>query len=148
MNKERSGFVFLGTFYESIEDLETQDKCIMLQAIIEYGLYGVEPNLTKGYLKGIWKLITSTIDATSRKYDASVENGKKGGAPKGNSNAKKQPKTTQEQPINNPITTLKEKKIELKKIELNKIELNKIELKENNIEENEIELDFGKYNNL
>ena len=104
MNKERNGFIFLKTFDESIQDLEEQDKCIMYQAIIHYGLYGIEPTLEKGYLKSIWKLITSTIDVTSKKYDASVENGKKGG----------RPKKTQEKPNNNPIETLKENKIELK----------------------------------
>ena len=81
MKKERTGFIFLKTFNESIEDLETQDRCIMYEAIINYGLYGEEPELTKGYLKSIWKLISSTIDVTSKKYDASVENGKKGGRP-------------------------------------------------------------------
>jgi len=102
MNKERNGFIFLKTFDESINDLEEDDKCIMYKAIIHYGLYGVEPDLQKGYLKSIWKLITSTIDVTSKKYDASVENGKKGG----------RPKKTQEKPNNNPTETLKENKIE------------------------------------
>jgi hypothetical protein len=139
MKTERNGFVFLRTFNESIEDLDPQDKCIMLEAIINYGLYGDEPVLTKGYLKGIWKLISSTIDVTSKKYDSSVENGKKGGRPKKpNSN----PTVTQVKPNNNPTETLKENKIELNKIELNKI---KIKEKENKIEE---KLDFGKYNNL
>ena len=57
MKKERNGFIFLKTFDESIEDLEEQDKCIMYKSIVHYGLYGIEPNLEKGYLKSIWKLI-------------------------------------------------------------------------------------------
>ena len=129
MKKERNGFIFLKTFDESIEDLEEQDKCIMYQAIIHYGLYGDEPNLQKGYLKGIWKLISSTIDVTSKKYDASVENGKKGGRPKKPNNNLTE---TQQEPNNNPTETLKENKIELNKIKLNE---NKIELKENKKEE-------------
>ena len=132
MKKERTGFIFLKTFNESIEDLETQDRCIMYEAIINYGLYGEEPELTKGYLKSIWKLISSTIDVTSKKYDASVENGKKGGRPK--------------KPTNNPIET-QEKPNENLKIKENKIELNKIELNENKIELNK-ELDFGRFNDL
>jgi hypothetical protein len=139
MKTERSGFIFLKTFDESIEDLETQDKCIMYEAIVKYGLYGIEPELSKGYLKSIWKLITSTIDVTSKKYDASVENGKKGGRPKKEPN--NNPTITQEKPNYNPTETLKEKKIELNKIELKE---NKIELKENNIKE----LDFGRFNDL
>jgi hypothetical protein len=139
MKTERNGFIFLKTFDESIEDLETQDKCIMYEAIVKYGLYGIEPQFSKGYLKSIWKLITSTIDATSKKYDASVENGKKGGRPKKEPN--NNPTETQEKPNNNPIETLKEKKIELNKI---KEKENKIEIKENNIKE----LDFGRFNDL
>jgi hypothetical protein len=139
MKTVRNGFIFLKTFDESIEDLETQDKCIMYEAIVKYGLYGFEPELSKGYLKSIWKLITSTIDATSKKYDASVENGKKGGRPKKEPN--NNPIITQEKPNHNPTETLKEKKIELNKI---KEKENKIELKENNIKE----LDFGRFNDL
>jgi hypothetical protein len=150
MKIERNGFVFLRTFNESIEDLDPQDKCIMLEAIINYGLYGDEPDLTKGYLKGIWKLISSTIDVTSKKYDTSVENGKKGGRPKKPNNnlteTQEKPNNnlteTQEKPNNNPTETLKENKIKENKIELNKI---KIKEKENKIEE---ELNFGKYNYL
>jgi len=139
MKTERNGFIFLKTFDESIEDLETQDKCIMYEAIVKYGIYGIEPELSKGYLKSIWKLITSTIDATSKKYDSSVENGKKGGRPKKEPN--NNPIITQEKPNHNPTETLKEKKIELNKI---KEKENKIELKENNIKE----LDFGRFNDL
>jgi hypothetical protein len=135
MEKERNGFVFLKTFNEAIEDLETEDKCFMLEAIINYGLYSIEPSITKGYLKGIWKLISSTIDVTSRKYDSSVENGKKGGRPKKPNN---NPSRTQVEPNHNPTETLKEKKIELNKIEL-KENKSKIELKEN---ENKIEVEF------
>jgi hypothetical protein len=102
----------------------------MYEAIVKYGLYGIEPELSKGYLKSIWKLITSTVDATSKKYDASVENGKKGGRPKKEPN--NNPTETQEKPNNNPTETLKENKRKENKIKENKIELkeNKIELKE------------------
>jgi len=141
MKKERNGFIFLKTFNESIEDLDSQDRCLMYEAIISYGLYGEEPELTKGYLKSLWKLISSTIDVTSKKYDASVENGKKGGRPrKPNNNLTE----TQEKPNNNPTETLKEKKIELNKIELNKIELNENKIELNEIEENKIELNDNK----
>ena len=143
MKKERNGFIFLQTFNEAIKDLEPQDRCIMYESIINYGLYGIEPELSKGYLKSIWKLISSTIDVTSKKYDASVENGKKGGRPK--------------KPNNNPNETLKENKIKLNKIKENKIEIkeNKKENYNDYINSLEIDydidtdkLDFGKYNGL
>lgn len=137
MKTERNGFIFLKTFNESIEDLDPQDKCIMYEAIINYGLYSIEPDLPKGYLKSIWKLISSTIDVTSKKYDASVENGKKGGRPK---KPKNNPTETQEKPNENPTETLKENKIELNKIELNK---NKNKIKETK-KENKL---YGEYMN-
>lgn len=131
MKKERNGFVFLKAFKEAIEDLDKEDRCFMLEAITDYGLYGVEPEITKGYLKGIWKLMSSTIDVTSKKYDASVENGKKGGRPKKPNNNLIE---TQQEPNNNQTETLKENKIELNKIEL-KLNENKNKIEENKKEE-------------
>jgi hypothetical protein len=57
----------------------------------------IEPEFT-GIEKSFWIQIKATIDNSMKRYNTSIENGKKGGAPKGNNNAKKQPETTQEQP--------------------------------------------------
>lgn len=93
MNDERKSFVFYRSFYEAITDhevgLNRNEQLDIFLAISEYCLNGNEIHLT-GRSKGMWILIKPQLDANNKKY----ENGKKGGAPKGNTNAKKQPKTT------------------------------------------------------
>ena len=66
------------------------------------------PNLPP-LLNALFLAFKPIIDNSISNYDAAVENGKKGGAPKGNQNArkypkKKQPKTTQNNP-DQPKTT-------------------------------------------
>jgi hypothetical protein len=80
--KERTGFIFLKKFDDSIKDLDFEDRCVMYESIINYALYFEDPILSKGYLISIWKLIKNQIDEVQKKYDSSVENGKKGGRPK------------------------------------------------------------------
>lgn len=89
--------IILRSYWESIKHLNPKTRQEFLEAIVMYGLESVEPNFT-GLELSLWISIKSSMDSNVRRYQSSVENGKKGGAPKGNSNAKKQPKTTQEQP--------------------------------------------------
>jgi hypothetical protein len=101
MDNERKGFVFYRSFYEAITDkdvgLTKTEQLDLFLAISEYCLFGVVPELT-GRSKAMWILIKPQLDANNNRY----ENGTKGGAPKGNQNAKKttekQPKTTEKQP--------------------------------------------------
>ena len=90
MKEEITGFVFYKSFYDAVKQLQNaEDKCIIYQAICDYSFYDIEPTL-EGITAIIWTLIKPQIDANIKKRN----DGKKGGAPKGNSNAKKQPKTT------------------------------------------------------
>lgn len=77
-----------------------------LEMYMDYAFDGTEPNLTGEPLvmKLFWKAAKPLIDANNRNYI----NGCKGGAPMGNNNAKKQPKTTQKQPKANRKTTQKQ----------------------------------------
>jgi len=75
------GVLVLRSFYEAIQCLEKEDQLELYNAIMEYGLNGVEPNFEKKYLNGYLKLIIPNIDSQIKKYKASVENGKKGGKP-------------------------------------------------------------------
>ena len=77
-----------------------------LEIYMDYAFDGIEPDLTGQPLvmKLFWKAAKPLIDANNKNY----VNGCKGGAPIGNSNAKKQPKTTQKQPRNNRKTTQKQ----------------------------------------
>lgn len=100
MDSERKGFVFYTSFYEAITDkdvgLTKTEQLDLFIAISEYSLYGVIPELT-GRSKAMWILIKPQLDANNNRY----ENGKKGGAPKGNSNAKKTTKNNQKTTKNN-----------------------------------------------
>ena len=96
----KESFVFYKSFYSAINELPNEYKLEVLEAIMEYNFNGIIPELTP-VAKAMFLLMKPNIDNATQRYEASVENGKKGGAPKGNSNAKKQPKTTKKQPKNN-----------------------------------------------
>ena len=104
MKDNINSIVVLKTYWESIREFPSEQQLILWNSIFDYSFNDVEPELT-GLTKSIWISIKPTIDSSMKRYKASVENGKKGGAPKGNNNAKKQPtnnlQTTQEQPENN-----------------------------------------------
>lgn len=106
--EERNSFVFYASFQEAAEMMPTVEaKAAFYEAIILYGLKGKEPNFDEftaqeqQFLKLGMANIRPNIDAAYRRRVASIANGRKGGAPKGNQNARKQPKTSQKQPKNN-----------------------------------------------
>lgn len=81
--------IFYNSFLEAIEDLPAEDFKKATLAILKYGLQSeITEDAQSGIVKIIFSLVKPQIDANT----ARRENGKKGGAPKGNSNAKKQPK--------------------------------------------------------
>ena len=73
----RDSFIFYRSFFESINELERDDKTALFEAICSYALDGKKPSL-KGPAKAVFLLIQPQIDANTRKY----ENGRKGGRPK------------------------------------------------------------------
>ena len=94
-------FVFFKNYYEIIKYLNNEDRLLIIDAILEYMFEDKEPVL-EGLNLGIWNNIKMVLDKSKTK----IMNGKKGGAPKGNSNAKK---TTKKQPKNNQKTTKKQR---------------------------------------
>ena len=98
---ERESFVFYRSFYEGIKELPRDIQGEVLTAIMEYGLNGVTTENQKPITKAMFALIKPQLDANNQRF----ENGKNGGAPKGNQNARKQPKnnqeTTEKQPKSN-----------------------------------------------
>jgi len=111
----RDTFIFYRSFKESMSDLSDKDKLIMYEAISDYSLDLKEPKLT-GFPKALFSLIRPILDANIQRW----KNGRKGGAPIGNLNAKKQPrndrKTTEKQP-NKDVNKDKEYNIENANIE-------------------------------
>ncbi len=108
MEQKRAGFFFYRAIFDSVSQLKKREKAIIYEAIFAYALDMEEPNM-EGWsdtARAIWTLAKPMLDNDLRRF----ENGCKGGAPKGNSNAKKsevekttekQPKNNQKQPTNN-----------------------------------------------
>lgn len=86
----RDTFIFYRSFKESMSDLSDKDKLIMYEAISDYSLDLKEPKLT-GFPKALFSLIRPILDANIQRW----KNGRKGGAPIGNLNAKKRPRNNQ-----------------------------------------------------
>lgn len=98
--KNPDSFIFYRSFLEAIEETDEESQLQLYRAISFYAMNRVEPQL-KGMVKAVWMAIKPQIDANFKRYVngcKGASHGKKGGAPKGNSNAKKQPQ-------NNPKTT-------------------------------------------
>ena len=104
----RNSFLFYRSFMEAIETIPDElKKAQAYKVIVEYGLDRKEPDINEDLVvKVIFKQAKPQIDASIKRYDNCVKNGKQGGAPKGNKNAMK--KTTKEQPRNNQETTKKQ----------------------------------------
>ena len=96
MNEIKS-FTFYRNYHELIKHLPDEERLKLYDAISNYMFESKEPELD-GLSKGIWINFKMPLDTSK----TNIENGKKGGAPKGKNNAKK---TTEKQPKNNPKTT-------------------------------------------
>lgn len=77
-------FTFYRSYYESIQELKEEDRLTIYEAIMNYMFNGIEPKIN-----GIPKMIYGLIKPTLEKSKKLSDNGRKGGAPKGNVNAKK-----------------------------------------------------------
>lgn len=86
-NESRDSFIFYRSFKNAIDDLEDKDKLSLYEAIVLYALDRKTSEMTN-LPKILFKLIKPQLDANWRKS----LNGKKGGAPIGNQNAKKKAK--------------------------------------------------------
>lgn len=73
----RDSFIFYRSFFESFEGLSKKDKLILFDAICNYALNDIEPQLA-GVPLSMFKLLKPQLDANIRRY----ENGCKGGRPK------------------------------------------------------------------
>ncbi len=106
MNKE--SFIFYKSFFESIEEIENPEtKSKAYKTIAQYALFGQEPTKeSEEIIRVIFKQIKPLIDISNNRYNACVENGKKGGRPK---KIKNQTKTKEKPNDNQSITKAKPK---------------------------------------
>ena len=103
-------YVHYESYDKAIERMKTPEQKYKLYRIItDYGLYGKEPEYTGDDLVDMaLEFIIPLITSANKRKEIAKNNGTYGGAPKGNQNAKKQPKTTknnQETTKNNQETT-------------------------------------------
>ena len=108
-------FVFYRSFYEALKEVEPEYRLTIWEAICEYMLNGEVPQGLNSIASMAWKLILPQLEANRRRREASLENAAKGGAPKGNQNARKQPKNN----LNQPNTTYGNSLVDLETTENN-----------------------------
>ena len=76
--------VFYRSFFESLKGLPDDVRLKVLEAIISYGLDGIEPELD-GFGENLFKLIRPQLDANAKRREngkKGAEFGKRGGRPK------------------------------------------------------------------
>ena len=88
----KDSFVFYKSFYDAIKKIPEEYQLELYNAILSYSLEGIEPNNLSPIAEAMFILIKPNIDSSQKRYEASVENGKKGGRPL---------KKTQEEPDEN-----------------------------------------------
>lgn len=92
---ERNSFCFYRSFYDAIKSLPKKYQAQALDAVLAYGLDGVEPTEADGVIQAIFALIRPQIDANNKRYTngkKGAEHGKKGGRPKQEQEPKPQQK--------------------------------------------------------
>ena len=97
----RESFTFFLSFRECAEGLEGLARLEFLEAIMDFAFTGKEPEFQDRVSRALFAGIRPNLLKGWQGYN----NGLKGGAPVGTSNAQNNPKTTQKQPKNNPKTT-------------------------------------------
>lgn len=97
MNKDT--YIVFGEWEDNLVDLTQEEKGDILDALFAYWRRREKPNFKDRGLRSVWRPMEGAINRSIEAYDNQCENnrenGKKGGAPKGNQNARKYPKTTE-----------------------------------------------------
>lgn len=75
MEIERESFIFYKSFYEAVSGLPADIRLEVFTSIIEYGLYGRQPENLKPFARGIFTLVKPVIDVNTARW----QNGRKGG---------------------------------------------------------------------
>ena len=79
---ERTGFVFLPSYLEAVEKVPEAYRLEVLMALCQFGIEGVEPEEMSAFAEVVLSLVRNSILHGKSKYQASRDNGKKGGRPK------------------------------------------------------------------
>ena len=103
-DNEKKSFVMYASFLEAMKYLNDAEYRECMTMISEYACKGIEEKSSSPSVNIIFEMAKPNLNAANKRYDACVENGKKGaeygklgGAPKGNQNARKK------QPLKQPL---------------------------------------------
>jgi hypothetical protein len=89
MENRLNRFPFFYSYFIAYDALsKDSDKLQFIDAILKYAFFGEEPNLPE-YLAAMFELARPNIDKSVKNVQQGTVNGRKGGAPIGNQNAKK-----------------------------------------------------------
>ena len=83
----RDTMVYYRSFRESLRELPPDLYKVVSETIFDYAFEGIAPGAdSNAVAKALFIAIKPVIDNAHNRYDACVENGRKGGAPKGSRN--------------------------------------------------------------
>ena len=89
MENRVNRFPFFYSYYTAYNKLTREsDKVKFIDAVMKYAFFGEEPDLPE-YLDSMFDLARPNIDQSVKNAQQGAVNGKKGGAPNGNQNARK-----------------------------------------------------------
>ena len=89
MENRVNRFPFFYSYYTAYKKLSKEsDKVKFIDAVMKYAFFGEEPDLPE-YLDSMFDLARPNIDQSVKNAQQGAVNGKKGGAPNGNQNARK-----------------------------------------------------------
>ena len=95
--KDLERIIIMREWGNSISLMNNEQKGILLQTIFDFADCK-EIDIEDPMVNLVWNMIEPNMDRINRNYLARVNNGKKGGAPVGNTNNRKKPKSTKTQP--------------------------------------------------
>jgi hypothetical protein len=102
-------FVIYRSYIETARKLPADKQLSFYNWLIDFALDGTEPDFSEESpemrfaLDLVFGQIKESVSASIKRYETCVENGKRGGAPRGNQNAKKNnPKQPEKQPKKQP----------------------------------------------
>ena len=101
---KRKSIIIHQRWFDLMIDVLEPEQTIEFLKLIQSSMNDEKYVSSDEVVNAYWFVLQDVVESAKEKYDKRVEanrkNGKKGGAPKGNKNASKQPKTTENNPNN------------------------------------------------
>lgn len=92
---KKDTYIVFGEWEDDLEDLDDQEIAALVRAFFKYVRRGEKSTFKDRMVRACWRKVQQAEDRANSAYEEKCEqnrlNGQKGGAPKGNQNAKKQP---------------------------------------------------------